>query len=53
MDIKDLITRCIRIIHISRKPTKEEFEQVAKITGLGIVVIGVLGLVISTVFSLI
>lgn len=53
MDFKDLITRCIRIIHISRKPTPEEFNQVAKITGLGIVVIGIIGLVISAVFSII
>ncbi len=51
--MKDLITRCVRIIHISRKPTTEEFNQVAKITGLGIVVIGIIGLVMSTILSII
>ncbi len=51
MDLKELTTRCIRIFYIARKPTGEEFEKVAKITGLGIIVIGIIGLVISAIFS--
>ena len=52
MDIGTLINRCIRILHISRKPTNEEFMEVAKVTGLGMVAIGVAGLVISLILQI-
>lgn len=51
MDIKELVGRSIRIIHISRKPTDEEFSKVAKVTAVGIVIIGVLGIIISLIFA--
>lgn len=53
VDIMDLARRCIRIMSISRKPTKEEYEKVAKVTAMGIIVIGVIGLITSVIFSLI
>jgi len=53
MDVSELIKRCIRIIHISRKPTAEEYEKVAKVTALGMVVIGVIGIISSIIFSII
>lgn len=33
-------------MHISRKPTNTEFEKVAKVTGLGMALLGVIGLVV-------
>lgn len=35
-----------RILKMSRKPTMDEYEKTAKITGLGILVIGALGFLI-------
>jgi protein transport protein SEC61 subunit gamma and related proteins len=35
-----------RILKMARKPTNEEYEKTAKITGLGILLIGSLGFVI-------
>jgi protein transport protein SEC61 subunit gamma-like protein len=35
-----------RILKMARKPTNEEYEKTAKITGLGIVLIGALGFII-------
>jgi protein transport protein SEC61 subunit gamma-like protein len=32
-----------RVLKMARKPTNEEYEKTAKITGLGIVMIGALG----------
>ncbi len=51
MDIVDLVRRCIRMIYIARKPTAQEFETVAKVTALGMVSFGLLGLVLSLVLS--
>jgi protein transport protein SEC61 subunit gamma-like protein len=53
MDIVELVKRCIRIMHISRKPTNEEYTKVAKVTALGMVLLGVIGIVISIIFSLV
>ena len=52
LEIADLIKRCIRILHISTKPTGEEYSKVAKVTALGIVIFGVIGFVISIIFGL-
>ena len=35
-----------RVLKMARKPTNEEYEKTAKIVGLGIVLIGLLGFVI-------
>ena len=51
MDLADIVKRCIRILHISRKPTNKEYENVARVTALGIIVLGVIGLVLSMIFN--
>ncbi len=51
MDLGDLIKRCVRIFYISRKPTDDEFKEVAKVTAIGMVVIGVIGMIISSLFA--
>lgn len=52
MEIKELITRIHRVLLISRKPTNDEFAEVAKVAGMGIIVFGVVGLIIYLLFSL-
>jgi protein transport protein SEC61 subunit gamma-like protein len=42
-----------RILKMARKPTNEEYEKTAKITGLGILLIGALGFVIYIIRELI
>jgi len=51
MNIGELFNRSIRIFHISKKPTPSEFWEVAKITSLGMIVIGVIGVVLSFVLK--
>ena len=50
---RDFIARSIRVMRVSYRPTQEEFNMTAKITGLGMVLIGVVGYVITLIFSLI
>jgi len=52
LQIRELIKRCIRIIHIARKPTPSEFRRVAKVAAAGMILFGVIGVVISVVFNL-
>jgi len=42
-----------RVLKMARKPTNEEYEKTAKITGLGILLIGALGFVIYIIRELV
>ena len=44
---KRFIRECIRVLKITRKPTKEEFKVIVKVSGLGIIAIGLIGYFIS------
>ncbi|HIH21472.1 MAG: protein translocase SEC61 complex subunit gamma [Candidatus Diapherotrites archaeon] len=48
--IRAFIDDSKRIFTISRKPTKEEFLTMLKVTGLGIIIIGIIGYIVSLVF---
>jgi len=48
-DIKSFGRRCIRVWHVLRKPGKDEYWMVAKISAAGILAIGLLGFIISIV----
>jgi protein transport protein SEC61 subunit gamma and related proteins len=45
--IVDFIKLCQRVLHVSKKPGREEFMNVAKITGIGVLIIGAIGFIIS------
>ncbi|AEH06522.1 protein translocase SEC61 complex subunit gamma [Methanothermococcus okinawensis] len=45
-DLKSFLNQCKRVLMISRKPTRDEFLNVSKVTGLGICLLGAIGFVI-------
>ncbi|MDD6286180.1 MAG: protein translocase SEC61 complex subunit gamma [Methanosphaera sp.] len=45
--IRGFLKQCERVLRVSKKPDNEEYKTVAKVTGLGIIVIGLIGFVIS------
>ncbi len=51
MNLKESIHRflkqCKRVLLVSKKPDKFEFTNVAKVTGIGIIIIGVIGFIIT------
>lgn len=53
MEFKELVRRCIRILHISRKPTPSEYTEVARVAAIGMLIFGTTGLVISLIFTFI
>ena len=48
----NFIKQCQRVLHVAKKPDQFEFTNVAKITGIGIIIIGVIGFVISMIAQL-
>ena len=57
MDMRERFDKFIkdskRVLKVSRKPDAKEYRDLAKITGIGVVIIGVIGFVIVLLGSLI
>jgi protein transport protein SEC61 subunit gamma-like protein len=53
LDIREKLSQYRRTIEVSRKPDKEEFFNAVKITGGGIALIGLVGMVIFLAYYLI
>lgn len=41
-----------RVLVISKKPSREEFFAMVKVTGLGIIVIAIIGYIVQLIFAL-
>jgi len=51
LKIKSFTSQCVRVWHLLRKPTKEEFITVSKISAIGLGLIGVLGFIIAIIMN--
>ncbi len=51
--ISQFIKQCRRVLYVSKRPDRDEFVNVAKITGIGIIIIGVIGFIISIIAQII
>jgi protein transport protein SEC61 subunit gamma-like protein len=45
--LKSFFEKCKRVWMVLKKPTREDFLKIAKVSAAGILVIGILGFVIS------
>jgi protein transport protein SEC61 subunit gamma-like protein len=51
--ITSFYLQCVRVWHLLRKPTNEEFWSVAKISALGILAIGAVGFLIADIIKVV
>ena len=49
--LKTFILECKRVWHVTRKPNKEEFKTIVKVTGLGMLLIGLLGFIVNLIWQ--
>jgi protein translocase SEC61 complex gamma subunit len=49
----EFISQSQRIFAVSTRPRRKDFERIAKVTMIGMILMGVLGLIISLVFHVI
>ena len=45
--VKRFGKECLRVLRITKKPTGEEFKTIVKVSGLGILIIGMIGFIIQ------
>lgn len=49
--LKAFTAKCKRVWMVLKKPSKKEFEMVAKVSAIGIVALGVIGFLISIIIK--
>jgi protein translocase SEC61 complex gamma subunit len=52
MGIITFLKECRRVLYVATRPRRKEFEKIVKITGAGIILVGLLGVLISFLVSL-
>lgn len=50
--LQSFFIQTMRVMKVTRKPTTFEFKTIAKITGLGITVIGAIGFILQVIKAL-
>jgi protein transport protein SEC61 subunit gamma and related proteins len=53
MDLRRFWQSSVRVMKITRKPDRVEFSELVKITGLGILAVGVIGFIVQSIYLLI
>ncbi|HIH52467.1 protein translocase SEC61 complex subunit gamma [Candidatus Pacearchaeota archaeon] len=49
--LKMFYHKCVRVWKTLKKPTKKEFEMTAKVSAIGILILGVIGFIISIIMG--
>jgi protein transport protein SEC61 subunit gamma-like protein len=47
--VKSFVGECIRVLKVTKKPDAIEFKTIVKVSGLGILIIGMLGFIVQMV----
>ncbi len=50
--LKSFAGKCKRVWMVLKKPTRDEFLKVAKVSAVGILIIGIIGFIISIIMQL-
>jgi protein transport protein SEC61 subunit gamma and related proteins len=45
--LKSFLHECIRVFKVTKKPSMEEFKVIVKVSGIGMLIIGLMGFVIQ------
>ena len=47
--LKDFYRECVRVLTVTKKPDKYEFQTIVKAAGLGMAIIGLIGFIVQMV----
>ena len=50
-DIIGFLKQSQRVMNVATRPRQKEFEKIVKMTGIGIILIGLIGVIISAAVS--
>jgi protein transport protein SEC61 subunit gamma-like protein len=50
--MRRFVTQCIRVLKITKRPDRDEYKMLVKVSGLGIAVIGMIGFILHVIWVL-
>lgn len=50
--ITSFYLQCVRVWHLLKKPTNEEFKAIAKVSALGMLAIGAVGFLVADIIKI-
>ncbi len=50
-NLKSFVKQCIRVWYLLKKPDSLEYKTIAKVSAIGLVVVGVIGFAVSMIFG--
>jgi len=51
--LKSFVMECRRVLIVTKKPNKEEFKVIVKVSGIGMLIIGMIGFLIFIIGDLV
>ena len=45
--LKSFFSQCVRVWHLLKKPDKQEFQTIAKVSAIGLGIVGAMGFLIA------
>ena len=51
-DLKSFSAKCRRVWHSLKKPSKKEYQTIAKVSAIGMLLLGSIGFLISVIMNL-
>ncbi|MFA6214258.1 MAG: protein translocase SEC61 complex subunit gamma [Candidatus Micrarchaeia archaeon] len=52
-DVAGFVRQSIRVMNVATLPRKKEFDRIVKITGIGMVIVGLIGVMLSFLVNLV
>jgi len=51
MGIRNFINESIRVMNVASRPRRKEYESIVKITGIGLILVGLAGVIIMVIIG--
>ena len=52
-DIMGFIKQSIRVMNVASRPRQKDFVKIVKITGIGAILVGLVGVILAFIFNLV
>lgn len=49
VSLKSFARECMRVLKVTKKPTNEEFKTIVKVSGAGMILIGLMGFILQMI----
>ena len=52
-DVVGFVRQSMRVMNVATRPRQKEFDRIMKVTGIGMIAVGLIGVILSFVVNLI